>query len=139
MKYVWVVFLCGLVLAEENPSTSNESDYIEEIMEECSKETGVTEKEAMNAFNSTDPPTAPQKCYLKCAMEKIGIINSESEPQTEMIQELINYTIKDDDKKISKEAIDAMVGRCSIDQGEDECEKAYLLKKCFDANYKLDF
>nr|AIX97124.1 odorant-binding protein 1 [Rhyzopertha dominica] len=139
MKYVWVVFLCGLVLAEEDPSSSNDSEYVQEIVEECFKEAGVNEEELKKAFKSTDPLTAPQKCYLKCVMEKLGIMNSESEPQTEIIQDIINYNVKDEDKKISKDDIDATIARCSIDQGEDECEKAYLLKKCVDANYKIDF
>jgi hypothetical protein len=97
----------------------------------CADESGVPEdyprRIGMGDLTLNDEKS---QCFVKCFFQKFGFSNENGEPQADLIvQKLGNSGRKI--KVKSGESLEELIGKCVLLKGENECETAYNVFKCY--------
>ncbi|KAG5682556.1 hypothetical protein PVAND_011901 [Polypedilum vanderplanki] len=134
MKYIVVFFLalCVLTLADEvEDAKKKHHDQINE----CIEETGIS-KESADKLKDGDFSERDEKaqCFTKCFFQKVGFLDSEGNPQADVIIEKLAHRAEAKED----ETLKALVNRCIEVKGDNECETAFKIYECYRSgiNYK---
>lgn len=110
---------------------------LKELIETCSKETGVPSEELQQFLDSEmDPAEATNgiKCHMKCVLEKIGLYKNN------MLDEALTIKFFKDNNKdqpVDVEALKQSVQNCNQKKGVDPCDTAFQIAKCFMSQHPI--
>nr|ALS31065.1 odorant-binding protein [Phenacoccus solenopsis] len=112
------------VFADDIPEELKE--MIKNLHNQCVGETGVSEAAIADANNGKFNGEESLKCYMKCLMASVGIIDDDGVFDGEAFVDLLPNSMKSHGEKLVK--------ACKP-EGSNACDVAYNLNLC---NYNLD-
>ncbi|ETN64831.1 odorant binding protein [Anopheles darlingi] len=110
-----------------------EADQIRRIHQnarECVKETGVLPKNAFRVLSGDfSIDTIKAKCFVKCFFDKAGFIGEDGKIQQDVIRQKLAGGIE-------PAKVNELIKKCNV-EGDDVCDTAYQMYKCFFSNHKI--
>ncbi|KFB49731.1 odorant binding protein 24 [Anopheles sinensis] len=124
------VMLLGVTFVE---SARLEAEHIRRIHQnarECVKETGILPKNAFRVLSGDfSVDTMKAKCFVRCFLDKAGFIDDDGVIQQDVIREKLTVGIE-------QSKVNDLLKKCVV-EGDDVCDKAYQMYKCFLNNHKV--
>ncbi|XP_065219350.1 general odorant-binding protein 83a-like [Planococcus citri] len=124
LKFVTLLVSCYVVLQVVHSSDDlppEVKQMLKNLHDTCVKETGVAESEISDANNGKFSGTENLKCYLKCLMASVGVLDDDGTFDGEAYVDLLPPHLTEYGKKI--------VDACKP-EGNGACEIAYNLNVC---------
>uniref|UniRef100_A0A182JLN9 Uncharacterized protein n=1 Tax=Anopheles atroparvus TaxID=41427 RepID=A0A182JLN9_ANOAO len=110
-----------------------QSEHIRQIHQNarvCVKETGILPKNAFRVLSGDfSVDTMKAKCFVKCFLDKAGFIDDDGTIRQDVIREKLTVGIE-------PTKVNELIKKCAV-EGEDVCDKAYQMYKCFLNNHKV--
>nr|QGW50671.1 odorant-binding protein 7 [Propsilocerus akamusi] len=126
MKFT-VAFILLFAVAQASPVNEDERINVEDNIEQCKSETEIddasAEKLKHGDFSVDDEKS---KCFVRCFFRKTGFLNEADEPQMEVIVSKLQAK-----EGVKNEALEELIGNCVKETGENSCEIAYNIYKCY--------
>nr|QJF45548.1 odorant-binding protein 3 [Aethina tumida] len=127
MKSLAVIVLVLTIVSLSTQLTEEQQQKIKQNREECVKETGV-DPVLIDKADQGDFSDAPKlKCFAKCFYQKAGFLNAQGEVLIDVVKEKIPA-------EANKEEALAIIEKCKELKGQDACETAFLIHKCYFEN-----
>ncbi|XP_054273035.1 general odorant-binding protein 83a-like isoform X2 [Macrosteles quadrilineatus] len=104
--------------------TEEQMKMAEMLHNNCVKETGVSEDSFSAAAKGDFKEDDSLKCYMKCLLVQMGVF---SEEDMSLDKEAMIEMVPDEVKEQSTKAVE----KCTPLHGENGCEMAFNLYKCF--------
>ncbi|XP_025837222.1 general odorant-binding protein 83a isoform X2 [Agrilus planipennis] len=93
------------------------------LHDNCQGETGVPEEMIENARKGDFADDDRFKCYLKCVMVQMAVMNDEGVVDPEAVVAVLPDELKD--------VLSGSIRACGGKVGKDQCENAWLTHKCY--------
>ena len=126
MKYIIILGLCLVPFSHQSDKHGFKPDFydiVEENSPECLKESNAKKEDLDDFLNEKVEANKEIKCYLKCVLEKMGIISADGVIDANELKAQLPDEY-DQNKK------DDVIQKCAKIQSENPCETAYLLAEC---------
>ncbi|XP_076240646.1 general odorant-binding protein 56d-like [Calliopsis andreniformis] len=126
MKTIFVVF--ALCFVGALALTDEQKTKLAEFKNACITETGVEPQAIENAKSgNADENDQKLKCFASCMLKKVGVMNEDGSFNEEV-------TRKRAPSHVTKDQVDDLINKCKDTTGDDVCDKAAKLVKCYKEN-----
>ncbi|XP_031328932.1 general odorant-binding protein 56h-like [Photinus pyralis] len=126
MKYVIIVCSCLISMSQQITDQDANPEFFQKVVEsadECVKLNNLQSDDLEDIFSDSSEISDDIKCYVKCILEKTGIMNADGEIDDVALKVSLPLTYADSKK-------DQIVEKCAKQTTDDLCEAAFNLAKC---------